>query len=126
MRTSAPACIAVISLLAPLLALAHHSTRNFDLNRSTTVTGTVKYFSFTSPHSFIDLDVPEKSGAVHHYKIFSVAKVVMVRTGWTTGDVKPGDTVTVTINPDKKDPNYVYLEKITFANGRIWDRTKIF
>ena len=38
-------------------ALAHHSTANFDRTKETTITGTVSYFGFTNPHSFIDVDV---------------------------------------------------------------------
>lgn len=126
MRSTVLACVALAALTAQHPAASHHSTANFDMNKSNTYTGTVKYFSFTSPHSFLDLDVVDKAGRVHHYKVFSVAKVVMVRTGWANGDVKVGDTITVTTNPDRKDANYMYLERITFASGKIWDRSRIF
>lgn len=126
MRTLWPACLALLALVVQLPVSAHHSTANFDMKKSMTFTGTVKYFSFTSPHSFLDMDTVDKTGVVHHYKVFSVAKVVMVRTGWTSADVKVGDTVTMTTNPDRKDANYMYLQRITFASGKTWDRSKIF
>src|SRR5580704_7669629 len=120
MRSPLLAWAVLVVLGAPLPAAAHHSTANFDQNKANTFTGTVRYFSFTSPHSFFDMDVMDKAGTVRHYKVFSVAKVVMVRSGWTGMDLKIGDTVTVTTNPDKKDPSYVYLQKIVFASGKIW------
>ena len=126
MRTLRSACLALLALVAPCPVFAHHSTANFDMAKSITFTGTVKYFSFTSPHSFLDMDTVDKAGVVHHYKVFSVAKVVMVRTGWTSGDVRVGDTVTMTTNPDRKDASYMYLQRIVFANGKTWDRSKIF
>ncbi len=47
----------VAALGAVLLSLpspAHHSTANFDMAKSNTVTGTVAYFAFTNPHSYFD------------------------------------------------------------------------
>lgn len=126
MRTPRPVCLALLALIAQCPVSAHHSTANFDTKKSITFTGTVKYFSFTSPHSFLDMDAVDKVGVVHHYKVFSVAKVVMVRTGWTSADVKVGDTVTMTTNPDRKDASYMYLQRITFASGKTWDRSSIF
>ncbi len=126
MRTLRSACLALLALVAQHPVSAHHSTANFDMAKSFTFTGTVKYFSFTSPHSFLDMEAVDQAGVVHHYKVFSVAKVVMVRTGWTSADVRVGDTVTMTTNPDRKDASYMYLQRITFANGKTWDRSSIF
>lgn len=126
MRAILFACAAFLALSLPAQAPAHHSTANFDMTKSVTLTGTVKYFAFTNPHSFFDMDVVEKGGAVHHYKIFTVAKVVMTRSGWVVGDLKAGDKVTLTGNPDRKDANYMYLQKIEFASGKTWSRDKIF
>lgn len=110
--------LALLGSAAP--AVSHHSVANFDFTRTATVTGTVKYFSFTNPHSFIDLEVQEPGGA-HPYKIFTVARVVMVRTGWAVGDVKVGDKVTVTASPDRKDHRFMYLNRIVFAGGKVWE-----
>jgi len=126
-RSRAKAAWAVASLLAAVApASAHHSTANFDMAKTGTVTGKVTYFAFTNPHSYFDLDVAGPAGAVRHYKIFTVAKVVMLRNDWKAGDLKVGDEVTVTGNPDRKDPTYVYLRKIVFANGETWSQDRIF
>ena len=90
-----------------------------------TVTGTVAYFAFTNPHSYFDMDVVDKSGAVKQYKVFTLARVVMVRNEWKAGDLKVGDKVTVTGNPDRKDPQYLYLRSIVFADGRTWNQDKV-
>ena len=120
------ACAALLALAAPSFVSAHHSTANFDMAKSGTFTGTVTYFSFTNPHSFFDVDVVGKGGVVQHYKVFTVARVVMLRNEWLAGDLKVGDKVTVTGNPDRKDPSYVYLRKIVFASGKAWDQDRIF
>ncbi|MEJ0039684.1 MAG: DUF6152 family protein [Gammaproteobacteria bacterium] len=126
MRSILLACITLVTLSASMPAPAHHSTANFDATKSITITGTVTYFAFTNPHSYFDMDVSDKKGAVHHYKIFTVAKVVMTRNGWVIGDLKAGDKVTVIGNPDRKEPSYMYLQKITFASGKEWSRERVF
>jgi hypothetical protein len=119
------AWLTTAALCLSLAASAHHSTANFDRNTESTVTGVVKYFGFTNPHSFIDLEVKGAEGALQPYKIFTVGKVLMVRYGWAVEDLEPGDEVTVTGNPDRKDPSYMYLTKIVFASGKTWSRGAI-
>lgn len=127
MRSILLLCMAFLTLSASLPAPAHHSTANFDSTKTATVTGTVTYFAFTNPHSYFDMDVKdEKSGKVRQYKIFTVAKVVMTRNGWEAGDLKPGDKVTVSGNPDRKEPTFMYLQKVTFASGKEWNRERVF
>jgi hypothetical protein len=126
MRSILSACVALVTLTASLPAAAHHSTANFDTTRKLTIMGTVTYFAFTNPHSYFDMDVADKKGHVQHYKIFTVAKVVMTRNGWQIGDLKAGDKVTVIGNPDRKEPTYLYLQKVTFASGKEWNRERVF
>ncbi|HEY4211801.1 MAG TPA: DUF6152 family protein [Steroidobacteraceae bacterium] len=126
MRLSLLVCVVLVALSAPLPAPAHHSTANFDMTKKVALTGTVTYFAFTNPHSYFDMEVSDKKGAIQHYKVFTVARVVMTRNGWVTGDLNAGDKVTVVGNPDRKQPNYMYLQKITFKSGKEWLRDKIF
>ena len=126
MRSLLLACAALISLGTSLPSRAHHSTANFDMTKTTTLMGTVTYFAFTNPHSYFDMDVTDRKGKVQHYKIFTVAKVVMTRNGWVVGDLKAGDEITVLGNPDRTQPEYLYLQKITFASGKEWDRQRVF
>lgn len=121
MRSVVLVTVLVMLLGASGMASPHHSVANFDFTRAATVTGTVKYFSFTNPHSFIDLQVVDADGKEQMYKIFTVARVVMTRTGWAVDDLKAGDKVTITGNPDRKSPEFMYLQKIVFPGGKVWD-----
>jgi hypothetical protein len=111
---------------APRPGDAHHSTANFDTSKTVTVTGTVTYFAFTNPHSYFDMDVKDAKGKVQAYKIFTLARVVMMRNGWGPGDLKAGDTVTISGNPDHQNPTYMYLLTVKFANGREWNRNSAY
>jgi hypothetical protein len=121
MRAAFLVGMAMVSLGAAAPARAHHSVANFDFTRTTTITCTVTYFSFTNPHSFIDVQVQDANGARHAYKIFTVARVVMVRTGWALEDLRTGDEVTITGSPDRGNSSYLYLRRIVFASGKVWD-----
>jgi len=118
----------IAKLILPLLVLAgstafaHHSTANFDKNREQTITGTVKFFGFTNPHSFVDLDVTDASGKTELYKVFAPGRVLLVRYNWKPGDMKAGDKVTITGNPDRTDAHFMYLLRVKFANGKEWVR----
>jgi hypothetical protein len=115
--------VAPLLLLAAAAASAHHSTANFDRTKEQTITGTVSYFGFTNPHSFIDLDVPDASGKTEPYKVFTPGRVLLMRYDWKPGDLKAGDKVTITGNPDRKDHHFMYLLKVKFANGKEWVRS---
>lgn len=113
-------------MMMAVSASAHHSVSNFDFDKSATVSGTVSYFSFTNPHSFIDIQVKdEKGGAASQWKVFATSKVVLQRYGWSPSSVKVGDVITVYGHPDKTKPQEMYLTKIKFANGKEWLRSSI-
>jgi len=117
--------LAVFALLFAAGAIAHHSVSNFDFDKSVTVNGSVTYFSFTNPHSFIDIKAKDEKGVETMWKVFATSKVVLQRYGWTPSSVKAGDVITVTGHPDKTKPQEMYLTKIKFANGTEWLRSSI-
>ena len=125
MRAFAVFLVAVAACALPWSAGAHHSTANFDRTKTETLRGVVKYFAFTNPHSIMDLEVQTESGDKQMFKVFTVGKVLMKRYGWTEKDVKAGDMVTVTGNPDRHNPHYLYLTNIVFASGKTWSRATI-
>ena len=116
---------ALAAVLCTGLVWAHHSVSNFDFEKDVTVTGKVTYFSFTNPHSFIDVEVKPSTGEPSSWKVFATSRVVLQRYGWTPSSVKFGDTITVTGHPDKTKPNEMYLTKIKFANGKEWLRSSV-
>jgi hypothetical protein len=121
MRSTILACLSLLALALALPARSHHSVANFDQTKKVTITGKVTFFRLTSPHSHIDVEVAVAGGAPRPYKIFTVGKTVMNRSNWTSEDIKTGDQITVTGNPDRTDPTLMYLTQIVFASGKIWN-----
>ena len=79
-------------------ALAHHSFAMFDTQKQVTVNGTVREFQWTNPHSWLQLTV-ERGGTAVEYSIELGSPNTMSRRGWRRTTFKPGDRVSVTMNP---------------------------
>ncbi|MGY9105243.1 MAG: DUF6152 family protein [Alphaproteobacteria bacterium] len=91
------ALIATPALLsAP--AMAHHSHAMFDFGSDVEISGTVKEFRWTNPHSWLHIMV-EENGAAVEYAIEMGALAGLVRMGWAPTSVVPGDVVTVSMHP---------------------------
>jgi hypothetical protein len=114
-------------VFAASAAQAHHSTANynFDVPARQTITGTVTYWSFSNPHSFIDVDVKGEDGVVKPYKIFLTSRVVLQRYGWRPDSLKAGDEVEIEGSPDRQLPSELYLQRIVFPDGHEWRRDEV-
>ncbi|HLH43383.1 MAG TPA: DUF6152 family protein [Bryobacteraceae bacterium] len=103
MTSSLPkfAIAAGLSLSLSALALAHHSFAAFDVTTQKEITGTVKKFDYTNPHTWVWLDVPNDHGGVDTWGFEGMSPNYLGRRGWTRTTLKPGDKLTVTFRPMK-------------------------
>ena len=91
-------------LLSSALALpvdlhAHHSPAMFDFSKQLSLTGTVRLFQWTNPHSYIQLVVKPADGAEQEWSLEMGANAYLYNLGWRPSTVKAGDTLTVTVVP---------------------------
>lgn len=77
-------------------AAAHHGFAVFDMTSRKTITGTVKTFEWTNPHTWVWLDVPNGKGGVDTWGFEGMSPNFLGRRGWTRNTLKPGDQITVT------------------------------
>jgi hypothetical protein len=98
---------------------AHHSPVMFDMTKSVTVEGTVVEFSWTNPHSSIQLDVAGAGGAMERWGVEMGSPNSMVRAGWKSTILKPGDRVSVTVRPLKSGERGGMFVSIKLADGRV-------
>ncbi len=78
---------------------AHHSFSMFDGEHPIEIEGAVKEFKFTSPHSFIVVVVPGKDNASEIWTLEGVSPAELVREGWSSKILKPGDEIKVKLAP---------------------------
>jgi hypothetical protein len=88
-------------LLAAMPGAAHHSFVMFDTAKQVTLAGTVTSFEWTNPHTYIELDVADSSGAVKHWSIELGSPSILRNSGWKHNTLNMGDKVTLVINPLK-------------------------
>jgi len=118
MTRSRGAFVGVALMMAAVSVAAHHSPVMFDRTATKTLVGTVVEFAWTNPHSSIQLDVPTASGGVERWGVELGSPQSLARNGWKSTILKPGETVTVVVNPLKSgEPGGIFVSMV-LADGR--------
>jgi len=94
--------------------MAHHSFAMFDQEHPIELAGTVQEFKFTSPHTFILLQVKGQDGNTAVWNLEGNAPSNLVRDGWSSKTLKPGDEVEVIVEPLRSG-----------APGGAWNATRV-
>ena len=107
----------VATFIAPVLA--HHSPAAFEASKSITLTGTVKEFRWQNPHTWIEVNVPNEKGEQVLWAFELTSPTYLVRAGWKSNTLKPGDKVTISGRPLKSgEPGSAIFSSVTLADGR--------
>jgi hypothetical protein len=101
-------------------AFAHHSFAMFDQEHPMELKGTVTEFKFTSPHTFVLLEVKGSDGASTVWNLEGASPSALVREGWSSKTLKAGDELKMTIDPLRSGaPGGAWSEKKTqFTSGQ--------
>jgi hypothetical protein len=112
--------VGVVVAAASNAAFAHHSFAMFDQEHPMELKGTVQEFKFTSPHTFVLLGVKGDDGSTTVWNLEGASPSALVREGWSSKTLKPGDELKLTIDPLRSGaPGGAWSEKKTnFANGQ--------
>ena len=98
--TRTPMLVGLLALGVAVPAQAHHSAAMFDKSKTVTLTGAVREMQWTSPHCWIQLLVPGDAGT-GEWSIEMGAPFELIRNGLRRSTLKPGDKITVVINPTR-------------------------
>jgi len=118
MKPRWPGALVLAALLAAP-ALAHHSFAMFDQSRQVTLQGTVHEFQWTNPHAWIHLDVARGDGGVDLWRVELNSPNNLRRQGWRASVLKPGDKVTLVLNPLKDGTHGGLFVAVTLADGTV-------
>jgi hypothetical protein len=118
-------CLATVVAGAAVAALtgaaaAHHSFAMFDQEHPQEVTGVVKEFKYTSPHSFIILEIKDKDGNSEAWNLEGGSPSALARDGWNAKALKAGDQIRITIEPLRSGaPGGAWnVNRIKFIDGQ--------
>ena len=120
MKTAAwGACaLAVAAALSPP-ASAHHSFAMFDQTKQVTLTGVVREFQWTNPHSWLQVKVTNPTtGEVEDWSVEMISTSILGRMGWKKNSLKPGDQVVVVINPVRNGAHGGNMISVAGPDGR--------
>jgi hypothetical protein len=93
--------VGLLAMALAATAYAHHSFAMFDQSQQVTLKGTVREFQWTNPHAWIHLDVPNANGVKDTWQVELNSPNNLKRQGWKSTSIKPGDQVTLVLNPLK-------------------------
>lgn len=112
-----------MTLLAflPLVVEGHHAANMFEPTKETTVTGVVKEFQYTNPHSWLIVDVTNNDGSTTTWGFEAEGPSSMMRAGIRKSDLAPGTKVTVTGHPMKNGQPAASWVKAVRADGVVFD-----
>jgi hypothetical protein len=108
-----------VTVVAPRVAAAHHSTSMFEPERRVTLSGTIKDFQWTNPHAWIQVVVKGADGTPADWSFECGSPNTLSRQGWKPSTFKPGDAVTIVANPMKDGTTAALLYTVTLADGRV-------
>jgi Family of unknown function (DUF6152) len=111
--------LSLLLLVAALPAAAHHSGAMFDREKQVSLTGTVVQFEWTNPHSWIEIDVVSENGSTDRWSVECNSPNNLVRQGWKSTSLKPGDKVTILVHPLRNGDKGGSFMSVTLSDGTI-------
>ena len=111
------ACVLVLASVVPVAA--HHSPAAFDRTKEVKLVGTVKEFRWQNPHTWIEVIVPDEKGKDVLWGVELTSPTYLIRAGWKSNIIKPGDKVTVMVNPVRSGEPSGIFRSLTLADGRV-------
>lgn len=109
----------VVAGLVALPALAHHSFSMFDLEKESTIEGTVREFQWTNPHIWIQVLVAGAEGKTVEWSIEGNSPSTLSRQGWSKRSLKPGDKVKIVMHPLRDGSPGGSVMKVQLADGTV-------
>jgi len=115
--------IALVAALAVVLcalpAIAHHSNSAYQVDQVQTLTGVVKEWKWSNPHTWLYMIVDDGKGGKVEWAVEGRAPGVLGRAGWDRTILKPGEKVTVHMSPAKDGSHVGIIARVTKEDGTI-------
>jgi hypothetical protein len=109
--------VAAVATVAP--AMAHHSGAMFEDKKEVTLTGVVKEFQFTNPHSWLLVDVTNKDGSVTTWGFEAEGPSTLMQRKIRPSDLTFGTKLTITGNPMRDGRPAAMWIKAVRADGKV-------
>ena len=108
-----------IAGIATVDLAAHHSAIAYDRDADVELTGTVREFQYTNPHSWLYVQVVDKAGQTVDWGFEAEGPSTLLRAGIKVSLLKPGEKVTVKGHPLKDGRPAALLVSVTKTDGSV-------
>jgi Family of unknown function (DUF6152) len=108
--------LGLLFTVAPLFA--HHGNSNFDTDKKLVLKASVTEWVWANPHCWLKFDTTDDKGNVAHWIAETSNPADMTNLGWSRQAFKPGDRVTVTLQPVKNGAPIGRVMQVVLANGQ--------
>src|SRR5262245_46707424 len=98
--------------------IAHHGTSTYDMNVEIRLSGTVKEWTFSNPHSWLWLTMPGTDGKSEEWSIESAPPNYLSAQGWSASTLKPGEKLTALVSPLRGEPKRGILLEVIRSDGK--------
>lgn len=119
LKVVAPALLGLALLSASPPAWVHHSGAMFDRTKIVKINGVVTEFNWANPHSSFKVDVTDTEGKIETWAIEMNGPNNLVHEGWKRTSIKPGDKVSVVVNPLRDGRPGGWYVGITLSDGKM-------
>ena len=102
--------------VAPVFA--HHGNSNFNTDKKLVLKASVTEWVWANPHCWLKFDAADEKGNVTHWIAETSNPADMTNLGWSRQVFKPGDHVTVTLQPVKNGAPIGRVMQVVLANGQ--------
>jgi uncharacterized protein DUF6152 len=115
--------VVLLMVLAAVPVLAHHGGAEYDA-KTLVLTGTIKEFQFTNPHSWIQVDVKDQSGKLVEWSLEWGSPNTLTRQGVHQSAFPAGAKATFKVHPVKTGAPIASFVGAKFEDGTTvgkWD-----
>jgi hypothetical protein len=113
------ASVIVAIFVCTASAAAHHSNSAYEVEKVVALTGVVKSWKWSNPHTWLTLTVQNEKGEMVDWELEGRAPGVLGRIGWDRTILKPGEKVTVHMSPAKDGSKVGIIARVTKADGTV-------
>lgn len=121
MRRTLTAVVLVAStLFVDGSLLAHHGRGNrYDMDSEIAIEGTVRELVWRNPHIAILIDAPDRNGEPATWVIEHSNVSTLARMGYHRNTLRPGQPVTVYVNPGSSGEAIGLCQRIVLEDGSV-------
>ena len=108
-----------VLILVASTGLAHHSGSMFESEKTVTLTGVVKEFQYTNPHSWLIVTVTNDDGTTSTWGFEAEGPSRLQLAGIKPGDLKAGTEITITGRPMRDGrPAAFWVKAVRHSDGK--------